>query len=283
MATCAAHLSPVVKYHGLARRHPPPHGFLMRPQLNADTLGGRPNVRRELESRGFVTVPNAIGEAARGRLLRLLEPERLQGAARHRSGVVFGARHLLTTIAELTPELAASGVDELASTLLGRDAFPIDAAYFDKQSVANWTVPVHQDRVLPVAPDLVRKHRTTNGVAVSEPSTTALARLLAIRIHFDPADGETGALFVLPGSHSRGVLTPDQIRAIPLTSFKPCVANVGDAIVMRPLLLHRSPPSNGEGQRRVLHVVYASEQPDDGLRWRASAQQAVEAVGRTSS
>jgi hypothetical protein len=31
----------VVKYHGLARRHLMPHGFLMRPQLNGGTLGGR--------------------------------------------------------------------------------------------------------------------------------------------------------------------------------------------------------------------------------------------------
>jgi ectoine hydroxylase-related dioxygenase (phytanoyl-CoA dioxygenase family) len=202
----------------------------------------------------------------------LLDPERLQGAAKHRSGIVYGARHLLATVAELGPELSACGVDALASTFLGRDAFPIDAAYFDKQSAANWTVPIHQDRVFPVAPDVVRKHRTMNGIAVSEPSAAALAGLLAVRIHFDPTDGETGALFVLPGSHRGGLLTPEQIRAIPLSSFEPCPADVGDAIVMRPLLLHRSPPSKGAGRRRVLHVVYATEQPDSDLRWRAHAQ-----------
>jgi 8-oxo-dGTP pyrophosphatase MutT (NUDIX family) len=38
-----ASLSPVVKYHGLARRHLPASWFLMRPQLNGGTLGGRWN------------------------------------------------------------------------------------------------------------------------------------------------------------------------------------------------------------------------------------------------
>jgi hypothetical protein len=36
-----ASLSPVVKYHGLASRHVTRPRFLMRPQLNGGTLGGR--------------------------------------------------------------------------------------------------------------------------------------------------------------------------------------------------------------------------------------------------
>ena len=41
MVTITASLSPVVKYHGLARSHLMPLGFLMRPLLNGGTLGGR--------------------------------------------------------------------------------------------------------------------------------------------------------------------------------------------------------------------------------------------------
>jgi hypothetical protein len=39
--TTTASLSPVVKYHGLARRYLAPPRFLMRPLLNGGTLGGR--------------------------------------------------------------------------------------------------------------------------------------------------------------------------------------------------------------------------------------------------
>jgi hypothetical protein len=41
VASITVSLSPVVKYHGLARRHLMPLGFLMRPLLNGGTFGGR--------------------------------------------------------------------------------------------------------------------------------------------------------------------------------------------------------------------------------------------------
>jgi hypothetical protein len=41
----------------------------------------------------------------------------------------------------------------------------------------------------------------------------------------------------------------------------PCTADVGDVLILRPLLLHRSSPSQGAGQRRVLHVVYGAQEP----------------------
>jgi hypothetical protein len=41
VATSSPSFKPVVKYHGLARRHLMPLGFLMRPLLNGGTFGGR--------------------------------------------------------------------------------------------------------------------------------------------------------------------------------------------------------------------------------------------------
>ena len=41
VVTITASLSPVVMYHGLARRHLMPFRFLVRPLLNGGTLGGR--------------------------------------------------------------------------------------------------------------------------------------------------------------------------------------------------------------------------------------------------
>src|SRR4051812_19117898 len=48
VATVAASLSPVVKYHGLARRYVWPLGLLMRPQLNGGTLGRQKAIRNLL-------------------------------------------------------------------------------------------------------------------------------------------------------------------------------------------------------------------------------------------
>jgi hypothetical protein len=55
VVTVTAYLSPVVKYHGLARRHLLPPRFLMRPLLNGGTLGGRAwfsLVQKQCDSRG---------------------------------------------------------------------------------------------------------------------------------------------------------------------------------------------------------------------------------------
>jgi len=98
-------------------------------------------VQRERESQGFVTVRDVIDATCRARLLRLLEPERLPHGIKHPSGLVFAARHLLITTPRLSAELNEAGLDTLASAFLGPGPFPVDATYFDKQSVANWTVP----------------------------------------------------------------------------------------------------------------------------------------------
>ena len=155
--------------------------------------------------------------------------------------------------------------------VLDKLAFPIDATFFDKQSRANWTVPAHQDRVLPVSETSQGIRRSRNGISYAEPRGEVLAQLLAVRIHFDPADANTGALALVPASHHAGVIPDAQVANIPLERYRPCCVAAGDVMLMRPLVLHRSSPSKGEGHRRVLHVVYATGEPGDRLKWRDSA------------
>lgn len=144
--------------------------------------------------------------------------------------------------------------------MLGDRAAPLDATFFDKHARANWTVPGHQDRIVAVAATTARKHRLRDGVAYAELDAITLAGLVALRIHFDPTDGETGALCVVPGSHLAGVMPSGQISNVPLDQYVPCAAGAGDVLILRPLLLHRSSPSRGEGQRRVLHLVYGTQE-----------------------
>jgi len=171
----------------------------------------------------------------------------------------FAARGLLSKVSELRQLLEACGIDALASTVLGDRAVPLDATFFDKHARANWTVPGHQDRIVAVAATTTKKHRIREGIAYAELDARTLAGLVALRIHFDPTDGETGALCVVPGSHLDGVMPSGQISNVPLDQYVPCAAGAGDVLILRPLLLHRSSPSRGEGQRRVLHVVYGTQ------------------------
>lgn len=215
-------------------------------------------LRAELDAAGFWIERDVVDEPARARLLELVGPERVSGALHHRSGVAFAVRGLLEKVPGLRSELVACGIDVLAAAALGEPACPIDATYFDKHAAANWTVPAHQDRIMPVADEAAPGRRVRDGVGYAEPDPVILSELLALRIHFDATDGQTGALRLLPGSHTQGVLTDAQIRQLPLEMFRPCAAKAGDVLLMRPLLLHRSSPSTGDGHRRVLHVVYAA-------------------------
>jgi ectoine hydroxylase-related dioxygenase (phytanoyl-CoA dioxygenase family) len=120
---------------------------------------------------------------------------------------------------------------------------------------------------MPVADGCTVK-TTRNGIGYAEPTVETLEKLVALRVHFDDVDAEGGALGVVAGSHRRGVLRVAAIRDIPLSEYRPCIAERGDVLVMRPLILHRSGRHLGDAHRRVLHVVYATEQPPEPLRWR---------------
>jgi hypothetical protein len=214
----------------------------------------------ELETAGFTLARNSVNAESRDLLLRLTTPAVGSGAVHHRDGGAFAARGLLRKLSELGRLLEACGIDALASAVLGDRAVPLDATFFDKHAHANWTVPGHQDRIVAVASTTARKHRLRDGIAYAELDAKTLARLVALRIHFDPTDGETGALCVVPGSHLDGVMPSGQISNVPLDQYVPCAAGAGDVLILRPLLLHRSSPSRGEGQRRVLHVVYGTQE-----------------------
>ena len=109
------------------------------------------------------------------------------------------------------------------------------------------------------------------GVPHVEPPTEVLAGLVALRIHFDDCPAASGSLSVLPGSHRAGKLRDADLVALDRASFVDCEAGVGDVLIMKPLLVHRSSPALDPKHRRVLHVVYAKEEPGSAIRWKRSA------------
>lgn len=217
-------------------------------------------VLSNLAEAGFALERDVVSAGCLALLLHLTTPAAVADAVRHRAGGAFAARGLLRKVPELRRELEAAGINALASAALGNRAVPIDATFFDKHARANWTVPGHQDRIVAVGGTTKRKHRIRDGIAYAELASETLAGLVALRIHFDATDADTGALCVVPGSHRNGVMTNGQILEVPLDRYVPCAAGAGDVLVLRPLLLHRSSPSRGDGQRRVLHVVYATNE-----------------------
>jgi len=72
--------------------------------------------------------------------------------------------------------------------------------------------------------------------------------MLAVRIHLDRADSSNGGLRVLPGTHRMGRLS-------------------GEALLMRPLLLHASSRAVDPRARRVIPIEYGNCDLDGGLAW----------------
>jgi ectoine hydroxylase-related dioxygenase (phytanoyl-CoA dioxygenase family) len=82
---------------------------------------------------------------------------------------------------------------------------------------------------------------------------------LAVRIHLDDCDETNGPLRVSPGTHQHGVIRSGTIAEIVAQHGETaCLAKAGDALLIKPLLLHASSPAAVPKHRRVLHIVYHS-------------------------
>lgn len=158
----------------------------------------------------------------------------------------------------------AGSLAGLAGSVLGGTAFPYRATLFDKSMRANWLVCWHQDTALPVVARLDAPGwgpwTTKAGVLHAIAPADALRRVLALRIHLDDSTGANGPLRVLPGSHRDGVLSDAEIdRRVASGAPLTCLADRGDVLLMRPLLLHASSKAAATPPRRVLHLEYATD------------------------
>ncbi len=232
------------------------------------------SLKGSVEEFGFAFCRQALDAVQLSSLLRLVHPAPDQTGVRSRGGGAYAARNLLWEQPDTRIVLAAVGLDRLATEALGADAFPINATYFDKTAEANWAVPGHQDVMMPVEREVVESGfsgwRTKLGVAYVEPPVEVLAKLVALRVHLDDCPAVNGALAVVPGSHLRGKLRDAETLAIAPDEFTVCAAAAGDVLFMKPLIVHRSSPAAVPAHRRVLHVVYATEQPGYAVRWRSA-------------
>jgi ectoine hydroxylase-related dioxygenase (phytanoyl-CoA dioxygenase family) len=171
-----------------------------------------------------------------------------------------GIRHALRN-----PVIAALASEprlvNIAQQILGGTAVPFRATLFDKSPRSNWLVVWHQDTALPL-----RERRDIpgwgpwsikHGLVYAHAPADALCRIIALRIHLNDCTALNGPLKVLPGTHTRGVLSDDAIHEL-ASQIAPvdCLVPEGGVLAMRPLLIHASSKSQGEAPRRVLHIEY---------------------------
>jgi hypothetical protein len=221
-------------------------------------------VNQQITPDGFSIISQVIEPAQCQQLIELL-------------GAVPGAgRRGLLAIPAVAALARSERILDLIRPHLAGPPVPVRSIYFDKSQTANWLVSWHQDLTLAVTAraDVPGfgpwSHK--EGVPHVQPPIALLEQMLTLRLHLDPADESNGALQVLPGSHRLGRLAPEQINA-QRSRVAPflCAVTAGDALLMRPLLLHASARSTAQAHRRILHIEYAGFTLPDTLRWHENA------------
>lgn len=217
------------------------------------------------DATGFVTVPAVLAARTCEAISRRVRPSSISGGTRTLLGKAWCAA--LVDRLRRHPGIAP---------VLPSDHVAVQCTYFEKSAARNWSVPAHQDLSVPVAgrvesPGLGGWSRKEGSLFVQAPDDL-LRQLIAVRLHLEPCGDADGPLKLVPGSHRLGRLADHQVAAGRATAPDfTCIAAQGDALVMRPLLIHASPKASGGSRRRVLHVVFGPRDPGHGLRWQHAA------------
>jgi ectoine hydroxylase-related dioxygenase (phytanoyl-CoA dioxygenase family) len=217
--------------------------------------------RSDIDDDGFAISASLLSEGEQRALINAVG--QIQGAGRR--GVLC--------VAEVARFAHSKTLLQTVEGYTSAQVLPVRATYFDKSPEANWLVSWHQDLTLAVRGKIevpgFGPWSIKNGVPHVQAPVEILEQMLAVRVHLDNCDESNGALRVLPGTHRLGRLSPERIRQLRVeVPEKVCCLLAGDALVMRPLLLHASGKSGAVGHRRVLHIEYASPELPGGLRWR---------------
>lgn len=214
--------------------------------------------KRQVETNGYALVHRCVSEET----IRALETA--LDADQH------GIRNLLSN--EIVRNVAGSAeVRRSVASVLGAECFAVRGIFFNKSPKANWKVTWHQDCVIAVREKLDIRGwgpwSSKADVIHVRPAPAVLQQMLAIRIHLDDCGEANGPLRVIPGSHRDGFLSDAEIQNRSKESAVECAAYRGDAILMRPLILHSSPPAVKPSNRRVVHLEFAAAQLPDGAQW----------------
>jgi ectoine hydroxylase-related dioxygenase (phytanoyl-CoA dioxygenase family) len=219
---------------------------------------------------GFAIVHHIINDAIIERVISEINNVPQTKAVKRKHQQVYAIRDLLNMIVT-AKEIAWSAVVTELVELVIAEAVITRGLFFDKIPVANWTVDWHQDLIV-----AVKERKMVAGFEAWSvkskinhvmPPIPVLENMLTVRVHLDDIDEFNGALLVIPGSHTHGRLSDEEIEQWKLKEKILCSLPKGSALIMRPLLLHSSYAGSKPSHRRVLHLEYSSDALPGGLAW----------------
>lgn len=233
------------------------------------------DVFNQLDIEGFAIARGVLDDAGCDALIDAVGSLGTQAAVREKSGATYAVRRICELAPAVARFAASPAVRSLIEPLIAPSARVVRSLLFDKTADANWKVPWHQDLTI-----AVRERRgaigfgpwsVKAGVPHVQPPANVLERMVTLRVHLDECGMENGPLRVLPKSHRTGVLDGAAIAEMRRNiSETVCTMGRGDALLMRPLLLHASSPATIPGHRRVIHLEFGFGDLPGGLEWAES-------------
>lgn len=223
----------------------------------------------ELERDGFVIVRRVLNAEVVSDLITTLDPTM-------KASPSAGIRALAQKVPLIRTLAESRGVRNLVEPILGPQAKLIRSVLFNKDQETNWQVTWHQDLSISV-----KEKVETNGYSLwslkdglvhVQPPVAVLEHMLTVRLHLDAADESNGALWVSPGSHRFGRIPASEAAAVAQRNgTKLCAADSGDALLLRPLVLHASRKAVSSNPRRIIHLEFAGIVLPEPLMWNEAA------------
>ena len=228
-------------------------------------------LQEEIDKNGFALCEKVLSAQEVSKLLIAVAQIDESNSVRKRGGV-FAVRNLLDVSPDVRELAKSSSVRALVEPILGPTFLPVRGILFDKIADANWKAPWHQDVTIAVQERVEIEGfgpwSMKADVLHVQPPAYILEGMLSVRLHLDPCGEANGALRVIPGSHREGKIPEEKIPTVrEKSSERVCELGVGGILLMRPLLLHASSPSQIPEHRRVVHIDFAAVKLPSGMSW----------------
>jgi hypothetical protein len=184
----------------------------------------------------------------------------------------YGIRQANKKFKTIENLVSSSLLVDKASQILGSKPSIVRVIYFDKTQESNWLVPWHQDKTIALnkKQEIASWGRWSlkDGIHHVQPSVDVLDKMITFRIHLDDSDKENGCLKVIKNTHTRGILSHEEIQEIIQNEkILLCEVKAGDILLMRPHILHASSKSLYPKHRRIVHVEYSDYVLPKDLEW----------------
>lgn len=228
------------------------------------------NHKQQIQQKGYTVIEDVYSENQVSNVLDIIDQLDTSKPTFRKTNDLFAIRQFLKEAPDLIPLIFTKRLASIISELFSEDYILVKSIYFDKPGESNWFVSYHQDLTISVdkkvtidgyGPWTIKQ----NQFAV-QPPLDILESNFTIRIHLDDTNEYNGALRVIPGSHSKGIVRPETINWND-DKEETCMVPKGGIMIMKPLLLHASSRTANNQKRRVIHLEFSNKELPEPLKW----------------